>query len=271
MKIRTRIILITTVCIGVILIAIAGLFINALFGNPISYLMAKSAAEKHLAANYASTDYVIKDVLYDLKDTDYIVHVESPALLDGNFALRVTMLGKVYDNDYHYRVTMKANLTNRLMMEYRENVRNVLESAAFPYTTDICFGDLEFSTEGDTTPPPGMITTADIENHRIYDVNAIGATNGEIVLTVADTAVTYEKAAEILLTCKRLLDDAGIRFYKIDFELMLPRGEDGLRRGDSINCREIFASEIYEEGLVDRIIAAEAQTDAYYAEKDGEK
>ncbi len=242
---------------------------NSLVGNPVSYLMAKSALEKHMEANYPNSNYVVDKPSYDFKFGNYVAHVTSPTEIDNHFTVNISMKGKVIGDNYESQVTEKWNISYRLGMEYREKVVDVLRGAGFPYERDIAFGDLEFDFEVGDILAPNTLSRADLENNRIYDVSALGATNGEIVLYVCSDTITYEKAAEVLLTTKKLLNDAGIEFYKMEFVLKPPRDEDGTwGEGPHINLSWFRSSDIYEEGLVERIKHCATVTDEKYQEID---
>lgn len=68
----------------------------------------------------------------------------------------------------------------------------IFNSYAYPYTVSMGYGDLEFEREH-------------------------GAKNGELVLYIDSDAVTNEKAAEILMKTKELMDRSGISFYSVQF------------------------------------------------------
>ena len=85
-----------------------------------------------------------------------------------------------------------------------------------------------------------------------------------LVLYVKNDTVTDKKAAEILLKTKELFDRAGIPFYSITFCLeypdyvyegpvqpLTPKGE--------IYLKNFLSSDIYEEGLVQRVRAADTE------------
>ena len=67
---KKRVLKISAFCLAIILILGVCWFANGLVGNPISKVLARHTAEKHLAANYPNTDYAIEDVSYSFKNDE---------------------------------------------------------------------------------------------------------------------------------------------------------------------------------------------------------
>ena len=114
----------------------------------------------------------------------------------------------------------------------------------------------------------------ELVNDRFYNVNELGATNGKLVLYIDDDIVTYEKAAEILLKTKELMDGAGISFYSIHFILRYPPydpTESYKRPEGEISIRTFLYTDIYEEDMAERVIQAAEDTKNYYEEQDALK
>ena len=105
-----------------------------------------------------------------------------------------------------------------------------------------------------------------------YNVGEIGKTNGYINLYVESDTVTAEQAARILITTKTMLEERGIYFYAIDLVVWYPRIADTYDRPDGrIRVENFLCSDIYEEGLVQRIEKADAELKAYYDQMYQEK
>jgi len=258
-------------CLAVALTVGVFSFANGLVGNPISKMMARRTAEKYLEAKYTDTDYAIEKLAYDFKFSGYYAHIVSPSRMDGNFTLRISMLGKLTNDDYSSRVENHGNVANRLYFEYREMVDSVLKSYAFPYTVSMGYGSLEFDREvGTEDLGENAVKRNELVNDRFYNVNVLGATNGKLVLYIDDDTVTNEKAAEILLKTKELMDMAGISFYSIHFSLRYPPydpTESYKRPEGEISIRTFLYTEIYEEGMTERVIQAVEDTKNYYEEQ----
>lgn len=271
---KKRILKIAALLLAVALIYGVASFANSLVGNPISKMMARRTAEKCLAFQYSDTDYAVDEVFYSFKIGGYYVHIVSPCSIDGHFTLTVSMFGKLIGDDYTSRVEGHRNVANRLFSEYRKMVDGVLDSYAYPYAIDMGYGDLEFDREVGTEAVEDALDRSDLVNDRIYNVGKLGATNGKLVLYIDSDTVTYEKAAEILLKTKELMDGAGISFYSVQLLLRYPPydAEKPYERPDGeIDLKDFLYTDIHEEGMVERVIACAEATRDYYNRQDKEK
>ncbi|MBQ2988180.1 MAG: hypothetical protein IJD59_03655 [Clostridia bacterium] len=271
---KKRILKIAAFILAVALIYGVACFANSLVGNPISKMMARRTAQKHLEAQYADTDYVIDSVSYSFKVGGYFVHIVSPSSMDGNFTLWVSMLGKLTNDDYASRVEGHRNVASRLFFEYRDMVDGVLNSYAYPYTVDMGFGDLEFQRELGEEPIEGALELSDLVNDQFYNVGELGAKNGKLVLYIDSDTVTYEKAAEILLKTKEMMDGAGISFYSVHLVLRYPPydAQESYKRPEGeINLKDFLYTDIEEDGLIERIVKCAEETQADYNRQDNEK
>ena len=271
---KKQILKISALCLAIILIVGICWFANGLVGNPISKMVARHTAEKHLEATYPNTDYTIEEVSYSFKDGGYYAHIVSPSSMDGHFTLRISMFGKLRYDDYSSRVEGHGNVANRLFFEYREMVDTVLGSRSYPYTVSMGYGDLEFEREVGTEAVEGAIKRSELVNDRFYNVGELGAKNGKLVLYIDSDTVTNEKTAEILLKTKELLDRSGISFYSVHFVLRYPPidPEKSYQRPEGeINLKDFLYADIYEDGIIERIEKCAEDTRNYYNEKDEAK
>lgn len=260
--------------VAMVLIVGVGWFANELVGNPISKMLATNAAERHLEAEYADKDFYIDRVTYSFKDCNYYAYVKSQSSVDSEFTLCISGGGKLKWDSYEDRVVKGWNTANRLSTEYREVVDSVLESPTFPFGHDIGFGELQcISREYAHTEgiPEYALITEDLVLDKVYNIAELGKEAGHLVLYVQDEAVTVERAAEVLLELKYLMDEAGVPFYAIDFVLEYPRNEDGTWREGRIETQDFLSKDIYEEGMVERVNAANEAAIAYHAGEDAEK
>ena len=268
---KKRVLKIAAFCLAVVLIVGVCWFANGLVGNPFSKMMARQSAEKYLEANYPNTDYAIDEVSYSFKDVGYYAHIVSPSSMDGNFTLRISMLGKIRGDDYTSRVEGHGNVANRLFFEYRDMVDTILESRAYPYTVSMGFGDLEFERMLGEEPVEGALTRSDLVNDKFYNVGELGARNGELVLYIDNDTVTNEKAAEILLKTKELMDQSGISFYSVQFCLRYPPydAEKSYERPEGeIDLKDFLYTDIYEEGMIERVKKCARETQDYFNNED---
>lgn len=252
---------------GVMLAGI-GLFANALVGNPVSEMLARKSAEKYLAENYGDKDFYIENVNYSFKTGGYYARIESPGSMDGSFSLSFGMDGRLLYDSYEHRVLGGANTGERLDMEYRELVSAVLEAKTFPFESDIAFGSLSpmFDRAVTDFDFPEMKEPPELVPDKLYDIRELGKNYGELCLYVQEEEVTVERAAEILLAVRKLMDESGVPFFMIDFTLQHPRPEgDEPWQRESIAVLNFPYDEIYEDGMVQQVQKASETAAAYYA------
>lgn len=236
--------------IAFILTALMLWFVNALLGNPVSYFIVKNNAEKYVAENYADEGYILENVSYSFKDGDYYAYVAKPNSPDCRFTVKYFLNGHLILDLYEGEVLKGGNVSRRLEMSYRELVDSVLKSPAYPYSSDIAYGtfgieydrNYGYMLAGDTLVPDAL-----------YNINELGARAGKLTISVdAEGEETLQKTAETLLEINSLMERGGVTFYAIDFSYGLYRLDDFLR------------SDIYEEGLVERVKENWLTTNAKY-------
>lgn len=261
----------------VALLIIAGLcvFANALVGNPVSKWLAARTAEKHLEEVYGDTDFEIETVGFNFKDTDYYAHIKSPSSEDSSFSLQIDMWGQLLSDTYESRVLTGNNTQNRLYMEYRALADEVLEAPDYPFTSFIAYGDLQvgFQPADVELPadyfPEHYYIIEELVLDKKYDIRELAKKAGCMVVYVEDDVVTIERAAEVLLELKEVFDRKNVPFYSIDFVLEYPRkAEGGTTKDGRVNVEGFLYSDIYEEGLAERIRIADEKLNAYYEEQD---
>ena len=272
---KKRILKIAAFVFAIALIVGVCVFANALVGNPISKAVATNTAEKHLEENYADKDFEIERVTFSFKDGYYHAFVYSPSSIDSKFNILVDMWGKLRYDTYEDRVLSGGNTADRISKDYRATVDKVLDSQAFPYNEHIGYGDFDFyprvHLEQYSVPEYALITE-DLTLDAFYDVNELGAKHGKLTIYIDDDMVSYEKMSEILLDIRRIFDDAGVKFYVIDCVLEYQKNEDSSRKKEGrVEVREFLYSDIYEDGMVERVKASDEAARAYYDEQDAEK
>ena len=270
---KKRMLKITALAVAVILIVGVCLFANAMIGNPISKALAKNTAEKHLAEVYGDRDFELERVSYSFKDGYYHAYVVSPSSMDSSFMLLINGLGKLMHDDYEYSVTNGWNTAHRLEMEYRKTVDLLFESSSFPYQVHIGYGEFVFVAEEEREQrdvPEYALITNELTLDGFYNVNQLGAKAGRVCVYVTDERVTYERLGEVLLGIRDCFDRAGIGFYTIDCVLEAPRSANGEFQYEQVEVRDFLYSDIYEEGLSERVEAshdaAEKEDDVWNAE-----
>lgn len=279
---RKKIIHILCWSVCIVFVCTAVWFLCAFFGNPVSSALAKSTAKRHLEENYPEADFKIIKVSYDMKSGGYNARVESSSSADSHFIISMDGLGRYQDDTYEC-ITNGSNTFSRVHQEYWDLVR-----AKLPYdhfAIDIGHGELraagtyeifDYTDENGEhkhytlTKDYGLdISTLVLDGE--YDILALGREHGALCVYIEDETITIERTAEVLLDLKTILDEQGLPFYAIDFTLCAPRNADGMREGPSIRLIEFLYSDIYEEGLIDRVAHSWNITQEHYAIQDSEK
>lgn len=262
-------------CVALVIIAGLCWFANALVGNPVSKWLATRTAERHLEEVYGDTDFIIERLGFNFKDTDYYAHIKSPSSEDSSFSLRIDMWGNLLLDTYESRVLGGENTRQRLYMEYRALVDEVLEAPDYPFTSFIAYGDLQVGfappdveIEEDRWPE-GYLVLDKVELDKKYDIKTLAWSAGRLVIYVEDDVVSVKRAAEILLELKALFLRKYVPFYCIDFVLEYPRKpEGGTTKEGRVNVEGFLYDDIYEDGLENRVYIANEKLNAYYEEQD---
>lgn len=249
------------------MIAVLLEFANELLGNPVSYLVAKNNAKKYVAEKYADEGYVVEDASYFFKFKDYLVHVAKPDSEDCHFTVYYDMFGQFRGDNYESLVENRENVRTRLGLSYHDLVESVLESPANPYNTKkaIQYGQLIFEDDEDTNKGPGHgfgLSHDILIPDKQYDIAELGAKAGLLKFDVdAQGDLTPEKAAKVLLDVAELMERGGATFYAIDLWLE--------SSGRNYYIVENFRrSDIYEDGLVERVRSVGMTKDEYNAKYD---
>ncbi len=263
---KKKILKITAFVVALALTLGLAFFANALVGNPVSKYLAKSAAEKHLEANYADKDYCIDRVMYDFKSGCYHAFIESLSSPDSSFSLTIGFDGRISWDNYDDRVEGRFNTSQRINNEYRDAVDKVFESKSFPYKTHIAFGDILFVEDVNLDQPyiaDYAIQMSKLELDGYYDIGELGKQAGELVVYVYDDDVSVKRLSEILLGIKDVMNKSGVEFKTIDLVLEPPKSEDGYEGGytgeNRIEVEAFLCEDIYERDMKKRVAeAAEA-------------
>lgn len=248
---------ITAAVIAFVMIAGLLFFANELVGNPVSYFLVKHNAEKYVAENYADEGYVLESVNYNWKVGSYYTYISKPGSEDNRFFVSYGINGKKGSDNYKISDQISGNVRTRLEMRYRELVNSVLESPSYPYSSDFSFGKLIFEPydyegrldeEYDYALPKSILVP-----DGLYDITELGAKAGKLTIYVdAEGEETLQKTAETLLEINSLMERGGVTFYAIDFRYGFYRLNHFLR------------SDIYEDGLVERVKENWMKTNAKY-------
>lgn len=263
---KTKILKIAALTLAIVLIVGVLFFANSLVGNPLSKALAKCTAEKHLKENYLDTDYELEEVKYSFKDCYYHAYVTSPSSIDTHFELWINGFGKLKYDNYDYDVTSGWNTAMRIDKDYRNTVETLIESGSFPYDVYIGYGELAFTTEeykDNTTIPTYALVSNELTVDAYYNANELGKSAGKLTVHIEDATVSPERMAEILLGIRECFDNAGVGFYAIDLTLEYPEDVNDTD-DDRLEVLEFLYSDIYEEGLVERVAEANENAKTYF-------
>lgn len=247
------------------MLCVALFFGNALFGNPLSAVLARIAAHRYVAQEYSHLELSIDKVGFNFKDCDYYAKVSSPTSEDTYFTVDISMLGKVKRDTYE-SVTGGYNTASRLNNEYRELVRAAKEELAVAYEIDSLTGDLNGSGYGGLWLPDYGLAESDLIVDGEYDILELGKKHGGLYINTRDEDVSYARGAEILSDIAGRLEEAGVPFYAVDFTLQKPKREDGTREDVSLWLLDFPAAEIGGADFDRRVRESHARTMEYFGE-----
>ena len=231
--------------------------VNTLVGNPFSRMLAEKAAENYLAGKFPEGGYEVADVWFDAKRGHYGIVVQKNGSQDIRFTVDTDSKGNFHHDTYD-NVLTGWNTANRLEDEYRLLAEPVLKRLNLTFGRVQGSGSLEFELhpwQNDPYDHQYFLNGEPLIPDGKYDIYAEGAKNGSLRVSVEDETVSPEKAAEILLELRRLMDEAGVAFHHVDMTLGYPRPEDPMenRKEGCIQVEGFLYEEIYEEGLAERI------------------
>ena len=258
---------------AIILIGILLFVANGMVGNPVSKTLAKQSASKYIQKNYPNLDLKVERVNYSFKTGSYYALIKSQTSIDTHFNLDISMTGKILYDSYESHVISGWNTWQRIDLEYRTMVDKVLNAPDFPYDSHIDFGSIEIKETdieiGPIRPAYGLVLE-DLELDKKYDVKELAKTAGHITIYIESEEVTIKKASEILMDLKEIFDKEDVPFYAIDFALEKPRKDDGLPNDnrEEIWVKDFLYSDIYEEGLEERLTKAFLELKEYYEKED---
>lgn len=273
---KKKILKITAFLTALCLIGVILFFADAFLGNPVSYFLAKNSAERILREEYSEENYVVESVSYFF-ESGYTVVVASPSETDCHFDMKFNSWGKFKRDTYESDILRKGNTMRRLCDEYTFAVAEYLNEDTFPYNADYCFGYVEFSSsDNKIIGVDGSIGShlpeypyEKLVLNKEYDLNEVGSIAGQIIVGVSAPDVSEEKAAEILLKIKTILDNADIRFNCVN--LILREHVNHTENEKTLWCEGFLYSDITEENLIENVRECVKKTeDRYNGEEEQE-
>ena len=268
---KKKILKVLALVLAIVLIIGIGLFANSLVGNPVSKFLATKSANEYIEKTYADKDFVVEEVNYDFKTGGYYARVTSPTSIDSHFSLSFNWLGKLVLDCYD-DVTTGWNTAMRLEDDYRNAVKAVTESKDFSEKYFIAYGEIPCVLSDypiDEEHPEYALQRNELVLDKVYDIREVAKNHGKLVLHAYDNEVTYERLAELLLEVKNKFDNSGVTFKAVDFVLEPPKAEGEPNMSDEqISIRNFYYSDIYEDGLVERVKKANQEAIEYDREQE---
>ena len=269
---KKKILKVLALVLAIILILGISIFANSLVGNPVSKFLATKGAEEHLAKNYGDKDFVVEEVKYDFKTGGYYARVTSPTSIDSHFSLSFNFLGKLELDCYDDDVTSGWNTAMRLEDDYRNAVKTVTESKDFSEKYFIAYGEIPCVLSDypiDEEHPEYALQKEELVIDKIYDIKEVAKKHGKLVLYAYDEEVTVERLSELLLEVKNKFDNSGVTFKAVDFVLEPPKKEgEAMMSDEQIQIKNFYYSDIYEDGLVERVKKANQEAIEYDREQE---
>lgn len=246
--------------LAVILLLAAVWFINAFTGNPVSAFLVRRNARAYIRTAYPRQDLRLEDARYSFKNGSYHAFIVSDSSEDTSFTLYYDGLGRLFADTYEDRVTSGWNTVRRLDDAYRQITDPVLKD--LPYDVHIAFGELRYFFEEEEAPAYPAIRLAELELDKEYDIFALGAEYGHLVLYLKTEDVSHKAAALMLPEIGKHLE--GVPFHSLDLTLQKPDG------GEELCLRNFPAAEIGSENLEEKIRENHRMTEEAYAQTDKE-
>lgn len=276
-KISKKTIKLTAGIVAIVLIILTVFIANAFVGNPISKAIAENKTSKYIAETYPDMDLDIGDISYRYRDNAYVSYNKSKTSVDTYFSVKSSMTGKIVADSYENDVLSKQNTQQRISNDYSKMVRDIFDDDTSPFHNNndqfYPFIEIIFPEESATFNNQTYgINAEDLEIDKIYDVKELAKTAGYLTCSIEEDTVSVERFAEILLELKEFCDDAELPFYAIGFTFSEPKirnvGENGFQDYESLIIDDFLYSDIYEDGLEERLEIAVKELEEYYAEQD---
>lgn len=233
---------------------------NVIAGNPVSRMLAEKAAENYLAGKFPEGGYEVANIWFDSKRGHYGIVVQKSGSQDVRFTVDTDMKGN-YHHDTYDDVLTGWYTAHRLGSEYQTLAEPILHRLNLTYSRAYVSCELEFEQrqwQDDPYDYQYFLNGEELIPDGMYDILEVGAAAGSLQITVEDEDVSPEKAAEILLEVRRLMDEAEVPFHSVDLTLEYPRPENAMdrRQEGMVEVTGFLYEDIYEEGLAERVRSA---------------
>lgn len=230
-------ILITLILCGILWVA------NAFLGNPVSLFLARRGAENHIQAVYSDLALDVEDVRYSFKDGKYHAFIVSDESRDTHFTLYYNGLGRLVLDTYETYVKNGWNTVRRLESAYQQLTDPMLKALPYDVTIGFCQLNYLFPEEAPTDIP--ALRMEEVIPDGEYDISALGAEYGKLILYITAEDTSPESAARLLPELDRHL--AKVPFYCLD--LTLQKADNS----EELYLRDFPRAEISSGDLAEKI------------------
>ena len=121
-----------------ILIVVALVVLNALFGNPVSKALAERGADKVIAATYGDLDLSREKANYNVEGGDYVVFLKDKNSEDSAFELCFDSFGRLQRDTYDLRIDNTVERFDRAIHDYGRGLEKAYD---FPYQITLSYWD----------------------------------------------------------------------------------------------------------------------------------
>ena len=263
---KQRAMKITAFVIALGLILGIGLFANHLMGNPISKALASRTAQRHLESNYSKQGYLLEKITF--KNGYYCAYVSSPYANPDRFLLFLEMDGDLHFDTYEVCKKKGCSIQGLYYeMQYKDAVEAILNSKTFPYDCHFGTGDLGWVsiTHQESNPSYAIVIDNSLDSH-LYTLTDLEKQTGKLILHLRSEEVSVEQFAKILLDVRHIFEETETPFYWIDCILE----SSSSTAEERLEIMDFPRADIYEEGLTERVRAANEAIRAYHAAQDAE-
>ncbi len=231
------------VLIVFIMIVLGFLFsmITAIYGNPVTKLIATAQIRSYVDENYPDMDLEVTKAVYNFKCGDYVSQVQSTTSMDTAFSVS-WYSGKI-DDTYEINVLQHYRTYQRLQQELSNKVEEVI-GRDFPYETSILFADLDKSMDDYSALTLDM--PLDTETFPMPTT---------LTIYFYQDKIEYEVFCERLQELKKIMKKNKIRmdYYSVVMEEASEDGEKPISSGKSIYLYDYPAEKIDSETLSEDI------------------
>ena len=254
---------------AVVLLLLSPVFF--LFGNPLSWGLVLLRSNQYLNAHFPELDVKISRIVYDFVHGGFTVHVDSPTSVDTHFHMMCDFWGGVH-TDYYGSVADRGTTFARHSEAYADLVADAMAQPGSPFAQEDVYallmsqGSIPYDTvyeNGEyvniTLDKDFSLDYSGFELDQDYDLIPLGAAYGQIDVTVLDEDVSVSRVAELLLELREYLDSRNIPFYAVELTVFSPD------RSSCVHVHDFLYSDIYEEGLEERVQQAYDEYLAYQA------